>query len=235
MLGTDGVPPIKEGGIRTVRIPPELAYGEGEQRPALPRPLGAWGGCTRSSAQARPGQASAGCTLASRRAACPSCFPLHVQTATAACMGCPRRAACRRAAAWSSPLTSKAWGTSTEVQACCSSASRVPDSHPDIFSFSTSDHRYQSHVWSASSLVHAVMRLQAAPQRRSLLLLGQERIHREAPRTKRGQQQQAARHPHVGGKVQPAKGNGGDEQRGCCIIIAGHGSSAACRTHTVNT
>lgn len=28
VLGTDGVPPIKEGGIRTVRIPPELAYGE---------------------------------------------------------------------------------------------------------------------------------------------------------------------------------------------------------------
>lgn len=33
VLGADGVPPIKEGGIRTVRIPPELAYGEGELRP----------------------------------------------------------------------------------------------------------------------------------------------------------------------------------------------------------
>ncbi len=40
VLGADGVPPIKEGGIRTVRIPPELAYGEGELQLGVGRPSG---------------------------------------------------------------------------------------------------------------------------------------------------------------------------------------------------
>ena len=44
-------------------------------------------------------------------------------------------------------------------------------------------------------------------------LLGfQERVHCEAPRPKRRQQQQAPGHPQVGGKVQPA-GRGSAEQR----------------------
>lgn len=35
VLGGQGVPAVKEGGIRSVTIPPELAYGQGE--PLLPR------------------------------------------------------------------------------------------------------------------------------------------------------------------------------------------------------
>ncbi len=30
MVGGDGIPAVREGGLRTVRIPPELAYKDGD-------------------------------------------------------------------------------------------------------------------------------------------------------------------------------------------------------------